>query len=143
MQIRKGTQKDIDELSALYDELNDYLEHHINYPGWRKGIYPAREDAVCGIEEGNLFVAVIEGKIAGTVILRHRPEKGYELVDWKNHFDYSEIFTIYTFAVHPQFLGNGIGKKIMEFILEYAAQMKMKAVRLDVYEKKYSVDSFI
>lgn len=135
MEIRKGTSKDIEELSALYDALNDHLEQHINYPGWRKGIYPAREDAVCGIEENNLFVAVEEGKIVGTIILKNQPEKGYELVDWKNCFDYSEIFVMHTFAVHPQFLGKGIGKKIMEFVLSYAEQMHMKAVRLDVYEK--------
>lgn len=36
MQIRKGTEDDVDEVSALYDELNDYLESHVNYPGWRK-----------------------------------------------------------------------------------------------------------
>ena len=37
--------QDIEELSALYDELNVYLETYINYPGWRKVIYPIREDA--------------------------------------------------------------------------------------------------
>lgn len=26
MEIRKGTQQDIEEVAALYDELNDYLE---------------------------------------------------------------------------------------------------------------------
>ena len=135
MRMRKGTTEDIDEVSALYDDLNDYLEGHTNYPGWRKGIYPAREDAVSGIEEKNLFVAVEDGKIVGTVILRHQPEKAYGLVDWKNQLDYSEIFVIYTFAVHPQFLGNGIGKRMMEFILSYAKERNMKAVRLDVYEK--------
>ena len=36
MQIRKGTEDDVDEVSALYDELNDYLESYVNYPGWRK-----------------------------------------------------------------------------------------------------------
>lgn len=135
MQIRVGMPEDIDEVSALYDDLNDYLESHTNYPGWRKGVYPIREDAVSGIEEKALFVAVENGKIVGTVILRHQPEKAYELVDWKNQLDYSEIFVIYTLAVHPQFLGCGIGKKMMEFILSYANEQNMKAVRLDVYEK--------
>ena len=42
---------------------------------------------------------------------------------------------LYTFAVHPRFLRQGIGKQLMEFILGYAAREKIKAVRLDVYEK--------
>ena len=46
--IEPGTYADIDELEKLYNELNDYLAATINYPGWIKGIYPIREDAVAG-----------------------------------------------------------------------------------------------
>ena len=134
MQIRKGTENDIEEVAALYDALNDYLESHTNYPGWRKGIYPTREDAVQGIAEHSLFVAVIADKIAGTFILRHRPEEAYALADWGKQLDYREILVLYTFAVHPQFLHQGIGKKMLDFILSFATREKNKAVRLDVYE---------
>ena len=135
MQIRKGTENDIEEVAALYDAVNDYLESHTNYPGWRNGVYPIREDAAQGIAENNLFVAEAEGQIAGTFILRHRPEEAYALADWGNQLDYSEILVLYTFAVHPRFLRQGIGKQLMEFILAWAAREKIKAVRLDVYEK--------
>lgn len=81
MEIRKGTPRDIDELSALYDALNDFLESHINYPGWKKGVFPVREDAETGIHENALFVAVENQQIVGTVILRHQPETGYELAN--------------------------------------------------------------
>ena len=40
MLIRKGTPEDLEELTSLYDDLNDYLEAHINYPGWKKGGLP-------------------------------------------------------------------------------------------------------
>lgn len=87
MQIRKGTENDIEEVAALYDAVNDYLESHTNYPGWRKGVYPIREDAAQGIGENDLFVAEAEGQIAGTFILRHRPEEAYALADWGNQLD--------------------------------------------------------
>lgn len=135
MEIRKGTLEDIDEVATLYDELNDYLNSHINYPGWKKGIYPIRENAVQGIIENNLFVAVEKGRIVGTVILRHQPEEGYSLANWHSNLEYNDIFVVYTFAVHPCFMRQGIGKKIMKFILDYAVHMNMKAIRLDVYEK--------
>lgn len=135
LQISKGTPEDITQLSQLYDELNDYLESHVNYPGWKKGSYPAREDAVSGIQENCLYIAREEEKIAGTFILRHRPEEAYQLVDWQNELKYQEIFVLYTFAVHPKFLHQGIGKQMLEFIIEEAARSKMKAIRLDVYEK--------
>ena len=54
--IESGTATDIDELEKLYDDLNDYLSATTNYPGWIKGIYPIREDAVAGIENNTLFV---------------------------------------------------------------------------------------
>lgn len=135
MEIRKGERRDLDELSQLYDDLNDYLDHHINYPGWKKGIYPTYEDALQGIEEGHLFVGVKDHKIVGTLILRHKPEKAYVLADWKNNLDYNDIFVLYTFAIHPKYLHMGIGKKMLEFAIEYAKKMHMKAIRLDVYER--------
>ncbi len=134
MEVRKGTQQDIEEVAALYDELNDYLESHINYPGWMKGIYPIREDAEVGVAEQNLFVATEEGKIAGTVILNQKPEEAYDLADWQNDLEYDDICVIHTLAIHPDFLHRGIGKEIMEYVLEYAEHMNRKAIRLDVYE---------
>lgn len=135
MQIRKGTREDIDAVSALYDELIDYLENHINYPLWRKGVYPTREDAVQGIEEGALFIAETDGRIAGSFILRHRPEEGYALADWGIQLDDREVLVLYTFAVHPEHLHQGVGQKLLEWILNDAAQTGNRAVRLDVYEK--------
>lgn len=135
MVIRKGTKDDIDAVSTLYNEVCDYLQTHINYPGWRKGIYPDRQDAERGIGEDSLFVAEVDGEIAGTFILRHQPEAGYALADWKNELSYSDIFVVYTLAVSPRFSCRSIGERLMEFILSYAAQQGIKDVRLDVYEK--------
>lgn len=131
MLIRKGTGQDVGELAALYDVLNDYLESHVNYPGWRKGVYPTREDAVRGVEEGTLFVAVEKGRIAGSFLLRHKPEEGYAAVDWQVDLPYSRIFVLYTLAVHPDFLGRGTGREMVRFSLEYAADGGCR----HVYEK--------
>lgn len=135
LKIEKGTQKDIDELGRLYDELIDYLSEHVNYPGWIKGVYPTKDCAVEGVEEGSLFVARMEGRIAGTVILRHEPEPAYHTADWHTALDYSDIFVVHTFAVHPDYLRKNVGRQMMEFVIETAIQADMKAVRLDVYEK--------
>lgn len=126
---------DIDEMERLYDSLNEYLEQHVNYPGWRKGIYPAREDAEKGIKEKNLYVLRNERQIMGSIILSHEPEAAYEKADWHVDLDYKDIFVIHTFAVHPLYLGNGAGKRLMEFALEQSRAEKIKALRLDVYEK--------
>ena len=61
--IESGTTADIDELEKLYDDLNDYLSATTNYPGWIKGIYPIREDAIAGIENNTLFMIVENFKL--------------------------------------------------------------------------------
>ena len=57
-----GKANDIDELEQLYNDLNDHLEKGVNYPGWKKGIYPVRQNAIDGVENGNLYVSKHNGK---------------------------------------------------------------------------------
>jgi ribosomal protein S18 acetylase RimI-like enzyme len=132
--IEYGTSADIDELEKLYDDLNDYLSATTNYPGWIKGIYPVRENAVAGIEDNTLFVVRHNGKIVGSVILDHHPDEAYNNVRWKIDADYSRIFVIRTFVVHPSFLKMGIGRTLMDYSFELAQQSGIKSIRLDVYE---------
>lgn len=133
--IELGNEKDIDELEKLYDDLNDYLAAGINYPGWLKGIYPIREDAIKGLDGGYLYVARYNGKIVGSIILSHEPESAYNQANWEIEADYSDIVVIHTFAVQPKFMKNGIGQKLMEFATSHSKEIKAKAIRLDVYEK--------
>ncbi len=133
--IEPSSFADIDELEELYNDLNDYLSTTTNYPGWIKGIYPIRENAVTGIQNNNLFVVRHEGKIVGSIILDHQPEEAYHGVKWNLDADYSSIFVVRTFVVHPSFLKNGVGRSLMDFSFELAQKSDMKSIRLDVYEK--------
>ncbi len=135
MEIVKGTKCDIEKIESLYNDLNDYLAIRINYPGWIKGIYPIREDAVLGIEEGNLYVIKEGNIIAGSIILRHTPEKAYSKADWGVELDYNDISVVYTLVVHPDYLKKGIGRRLIEFAIQYSKELNMKAIRLDVFEK--------
>ncbi|MGB8455930.1 MAG: GNAT family N-acetyltransferase [Anaerocolumna sp.] len=132
--IELGTEKDIDELERLYNDLNDYLSEKINYPGWIKGIYPIRQDAIDGIKDKHLYTAKYKDKIAGTVILSHKPETAYKEVKWGGESDYTDVFVIHTFAVHPEYIKCGIGETLMNFALRCGIEQHMKAIRLDVYE---------
>ncbi|SMC22302.1 Acetyltransferase (GNAT) family protein [Clostridium acidisoli DSM 12555] len=133
--VRLGEENDIDELEKLYNDLNDYLAKGVNYPGWIKGIYPVRQNAIDGVKHGNLHVATHNGKIVGALILNHEPEPAYYKAKWKFDSDYSDVFVIYTFVVHPNFLKCGVGKTLIEFSFEHSIKSHAKSVRLDVYEK--------
>lgn len=129
-----GKADDIDELEQLYNDLNDYLAKEINYPGWKKGIYPVRKNAIDGVKHRNLYVAKYNGKIIGSIILSHEPEPAYYKAKWEIESDYSDVFIVYTFVVHPKFLKCGVGKALMNFSIEHGIKSQAKSIRLDVYE---------
>ncbi|MDW8800248.1 GNAT family N-acetyltransferase [Clostridium sp. A1-XYC3] len=132
--IELGQVNDIDELEQLYNDLNDYLAKGVNYPGWLKGIYPVRQNAIDGIDHGNLYVARHNGKIIGSVILSHVPEPAYYKAKWEFESDYSDVLVIYTFVIHPDFLRCGVGSTIIDFSIESAIKSHIRSIRLDVYE---------
>jgi len=132
--IEKAKSTDLNELENLYGMVNDFLESNINYPGWKKGVYPVRQNALEGINSDSLFVARVEGRIVGTIILNHNAEKAYHNVRWSFESDYSDVFVVHTFLVHPEFLKRGIGKQLLEYAEQYGKNLKIKALRLDVYE---------
>ncbi len=133
--IELGTIKDVDELEQLYNALNDYLAVNINYSGWKKGIYPIRQNAVDGIENKHLYVAKYNGRIVGSIILSHEPEAAYKEAVWEFESDYSDVFVVHTLVVHPEYIKGGIGKKLMNFAFWHGQEQHMKAIRLDTYEK--------
>jgi len=130
--LEKGTINDIDELENLYDKVNDYFELGTNYPGWAKGLYPIRETAVNGIKNKSLFVLKINNEIAGSIILNHEPETAYAQVTWGIEADYEDVIVIHTLVVHPKYMKNGVGKKLMNFAKRYSIEQRIKTIRLDV-----------
>ncbi|MBE6821725.1 MAG: GNAT family N-acetyltransferase [Ruminococcaceae bacterium] len=131
-QIEPGIPADTNELERLYDMLNESLSRGVNYPGWKKGLYPIRETAETGIRKHTLFVARTQGRIAGTVILNHEPESAYAGANWTIEAEDKEVFVVHTLAVHPDFQQAGVGRALIEFSKQLAQQKGMKAVRLDV-----------
>lgn len=134
IKIEHGTDTDLDAIEQLYNDLHAILEAGVNYPGWIKGIYPTREDAAIGIAEHSLFVARRGNEIVGTIILNHKPEKGYESAKWQYNGNYSLVLMIHTLVVHPASVKLGIGAQLMGFAESFGKQSGMKAIRLDVYE---------
>jgi ribosomal protein S18 acetylase RimI-like enzyme len=133
--IERGTVEDINTLAELYDDLNDYLSTNTNYPGWIKGIYPIRETAEEGVKNGTLFVIRRNNEIAGTIILNQDQPDAYNNVRWGVDAKEQEVIVVHTLAVNPRFMKLGIGKKLMEFAVDYSREQKVRTLRLDVFYK--------
>lgn len=132
--IRKATPDDIDEIAMLYDALNDYLAVHENFPRWKKGIYPLREHAEEGLHSDNLYVAEVQGRIAGTAIFLQEQGEVYESVDWQIGYDVP-VIVIHILAVHPDFFRCGVGGALLSHAEHIGRSKGIKAIRLDTYEE--------
>lgn len=132
--VRIATANNIDAIEHLYDDLNDFLETHENYPRWKKGVYPIREDAEEALAKEDLYVAMIDGNVAGTVVYSDEQEDAYRAVDWQIEFDLP-VITICKLAVHPKYFGCGVGKALLDYAVCVGEQRNAKAIRLDVYEE--------
>ena len=133
--IRKGTPEDLDALERLYGEVCDHMAATVNYCGWKRDVYPARQDAEAGIREGGLFLAQEDGEAAGSFILSPRQEDAYKTVTWPSDLPERDVLTVYTFTVHPRYRGQGAGRAMLEHAARYASERGVRALRLDVYEK--------
>ena len=133
LHIRKARLEDIDALAKLYDDLNDYLAANNNYPGWKKGVYPVKEDVLHFYESDTLYVAEVNEAFAGAIALTHEPEKEPENGQWLLQADYSEIFVIHILAVHPSYIRQGVAAALLQFAEETARKQVIKSIRLDVY----------
>ena len=132
--FRQGTINDTLEIEELYNSVSDYFSVNINYCGWKRGVYPAREDVEKDIADETSYVAIIDSKIAGVIVLSHEPVQNPDNGSWLIDAKPEEVFNIYRFAVHPGFSCCGIGTLILDFADKLAKEKGVKSVRLDVYE---------
>lgn len=132
--IEPAAHADLDAIEQLYNDATDALETGINYPGWKKGIYPIREDAAESINDNSLFVARNDKDIIGSIILNHHPEENYNSVKWQYDGDYRDVLVVHTLVIHPAFTKLGIGRQLMGFANSFGLQNGIKSIRLDVYE---------
>ena len=122
----------MDGVENLYHLVIEHLERGANYPGWHKDIYPTREVAKSAIDKDELYILWDNDKMAGSIVLSHRPEKAYSKADWAIDADYKDIIVIHTLVANPDYMRRGIARKLMDFAVDFARENKMKAVRLDV-----------
>ncbi|MBD5162552.1 MAG: GNAT family N-acetyltransferase [Oscillibacter sp.] len=117
--IEKAVSQDLDAAAALYGAVCDYLADKPFNPGWRRDIFPSREDAEQYLAADGLYIARDGGAVVGSIALT--PEGDH-------------ILRIQEAAVHPDRLRQGIGTALLDFAAKEAAARGRPALRLYVWE---------
>lgn len=132
MLIEKANFGDIDEVETLYNDICDYLADKEYNPGWRKGCFPTREEALFFLRDNALYVARKGGKIVGSLALNHTPDDE-ETENRKT--EYADTLFLHLVVVHPACLRQGIGSEMLRFAERIGGQEGVRRLRLYVYEK--------
>ena len=119
LMIEKARTRDLEAITARDGAVCEYLADKPFNPGWRRDIFPAREDAEQYLAADGLYIARDGEEIVGTLALV--PETDGALC-------------IHEVAVHPDHHRRGISTVLLDFAAKEAVQQDAKLLRLYVWE---------
>lgn len=134
LKIRKASINDADAVTKLYEELIDAIKDNEYTPQWEYGVYPKDENIITAIEDEELYVGEIDSEIVSSIVINHKPSKGYEQVKWKIDDEYDNIYVVHLVAVKHGHGKKGIAKKMLNYVFDLAKENSIKSVRLSIME---------
>lgn len=133
MTIRKCTVNEAAAVGDFYDAVVEFMnDNNVNYPQWRYKIFPSKKYAVDAARAGNQFLCADGEKICAAFVLTEDPEGDYSAVTWSRALAVGEYLVLHAFAVAPDCQRRGLGKKIIDYCINYAAGKNYRALRLDI-----------
>lgn len=132
MQLRLADKEEFGSIRDFYWEVIDLMQDRTDTVGWKKGIYPTDRFLEESLEQGDLYVLESEDGLIASVIVNSAWNEGYEGLTWGIDCPAEEVLVPHALAVHPTLQGQGIGKIVVEDVIEIAKDRGKKTVRLDI-----------
>ena len=132
--IRKAAAADIDAVEAIYNEIHTREEAGLSSTGWRRGIYPTREDAAQDLERGNLYVLEEDGEVLAAAVINQDQPPEYAQTDWAYPAAEDGVLVLERLAVSPRRAGQGLGKRFVRWYENCAALQGRRCLRLGTGE---------
>lgn len=127
--IEKSTIEDLGSTLKLFIKVTDKMLAN-NIDQWNYD-YPDKKTITKDILSGNHYVIRDKGAVVGTIVLDDNQDDQYRNVHWSTRN--SRILVIHRLGVHPDYQGQGIGKRLCLFAEEFGRNHNFKAIRLDAY----------
>ncbi|MDD4080210.1 MAG: GNAT family N-acetyltransferase [Eubacteriales bacterium] len=133
--IRQAQEGDIPGVVRIYNKIHALEAAGKGCTGWRKGVYPAEQDAREALEADELFVYEESGEVAAAIRINQAQLPEYALCDWAYKAPAEKVMTFHTLVVDPDQAGQGIAGAMVRFFEDYARERGCLALRLDTNEK--------
>ena len=138
MIFRKAEKEDFDKVRSLYWTLIDQEQDEPSFPHWKKGIHPSDEIIRNSIDKKELYVLADGDEIVACVIANDEKIDGYADAPWQ--IDSDEVIVLHVLAVHPNYRGQGLARRLVENVMELERKAGKKALRLDVIENNTTAE---
>ena len=144
MDIRAADISEYERVRLFYYSLINEMAQLPYGVGWIKDVYPSREMIKGCVEAGEYYISEENGSICRAMVVNHSFNESYRDFDWPTKAEDDEITVIHALGVHPKYMGKGIAKRMVRFVINKANEEGQKAIRLDVLkgnlpaEKLYS-----
>lgn len=129
--IRRATQADVPGIAAIYDAIHTLEEQGLTTTGWVRSIYPTDETARASIQQGDMFVAVEDGRIVAAAKINQEQVPEYTLAAWKHPAPDEKIMVLHTLVVDPAQKGRCIGSRFVAFYENFAQEHGCPYLRMD------------
>lgn len=129
MEYRAAEVPDIEAILRITASAVEEMERHHIFQ-WDR-LYPAKEDFLADIENGTLFVGMLNGEVAVTFTINRDCDEQYSLGAWK--YPDSEYRILHRLCVDPVYQNRGIAGKTLDYIEEELRSSGVETIRLDVF----------
>ena len=132
--MRLAAENDFAAIRAFYNQLIDDLVRRPYHPLWARNGHPSDDYLRKAIAENELWVAENSGQIVAAVVVNSEVNEGYNEVTWQVQAGPGEFTCLHAFGVSARLQGQGIGKAMMQGIIDMTRREGKKAIRLDLID---------
>lgn len=131
IQYRTAATEDLKEICSLFNSAVDNMIRNGIFQ-WDE-IYPTENDFRDDIAKSQLYVGVIEGRIAVVYVINQDCDEQYTNGNWKHVGE--PYYVVHRMCVHPAFQNQGIARRTLLHIEEQLAGWGIHGIRLDAFSE--------
>lgn len=161
LRIALASEADLPSLAAFYDDMIAATAGTDNDPMWGRGVHPSQAELADAVAAGELLVGwIAEGereaegaegmaeaegsqrgeaaegspreRLASALVVNGETLPGHEKVPWRVAAAPDEVAVIHLLAVHPDFAGRGVARRMLAAAHDHARAHGARVVRLEV-----------
>jgi GNAT superfamily N-acetyltransferase len=135
IQLKQAIREQLDTIMDVYVRCKTDL--------YEKGLlqwndrYPSREYFEEGVDNGNLYVLMVDGEVAGSATLNEWQSPEWSEIPWK----LGNEWVIHALFLDPLQQGKGLGTTFMKDCEELAKEKGYESIRLDAYSRNTGANS--